>query len=245
MDLSALATYRATVDHTLRRKLLNELVVAEDALVRRCARRLAKGPADEDDLMQAGRIGVLRAIEKFDPSRGAWTQYAKQWIYVEMDRGVVAMRSDLRTKKMPKEVYLRAKEIERTTGRSPTAEQLGVSEEDLAIWRTKFVGYGENAKDVTGDGSERVDSGARVAWANEAMRVSASRSGQTILTPAFWRALASLPEVEARVFLGIVVDEKQVKEVAASEGYEERWATATYRRAVEKLRVAMKAVPAR
>ncbi len=240
MDLHALATYRATVEPTLRKRLQNALVAAEDALIRRCARKAARDPADEEDLMQAGRIGVMRAIDKFDPTRGAWTQFAKQWIRHEFTYGVILKRpiarvTGWRSKKMPRDVRKAAHRIEATTGKAATAQELGVSEEDLETWNKKAVvaEYSEVEVGSGGSGprSRVLDTSAVVA--------AASTPSQTILTDSFWRALASLAPQEARVLLAIVVDERQVKEVAQAEGHEERWGTATYRRALAKMREAM------
>ena len=35
---------------------------------------------DYDDAVQIGSIGLLRAIERYDPARGAWSNCAYQWI---------------------------------------------------------------------------------------------------------------------------------------------------------------------
>ncbi len=232
MDLHALATYRATVEPTLRKRLQNALVAAEDALIRRCARKAARDPADEEDLMQAGRIGVMRAIDKFDPTRGAWTQFAKQWIRHEFTYGVILKRpiarvTGWRSKKMPRDVRKAAHRIEATTGKAATAQELGVSEEDLETWNKKVTV------------SEYAEQSERGGLPCPAVVAVASIPSQTILTDSFWRALASLAPQEARVLLAIVVDERQVKEVAQAEGHEERWGTATYRRALAKMREAM------
>ena len=191
---------------------------------------------DEDDLIQAGNLGLLKALAKFDPTKGAWTQYAKQWIFDAMNTDVVEVRDIARTvgrrqRKMPRAVRRKAYRIQATFGRPATSEELGVSEADFATWtapRPQFVAY-----EPTGS--------SRLTWKGVDFSLSVTK-GPTILTPAFWRALASLSEFEARVLLALVVDEKPVNEVARSEGHEERWARATYRRAIEKMRAAM-AVP--
>jgi RNA polymerase sigma factor (sigma-70 family) len=45
------------------------------------AKRWTGGPLELDDLVQAGSIGLMRAVEKFDPSRGTkLSTYAYHWI---------------------------------------------------------------------------------------------------------------------------------------------------------------------
>lgn len=43
-------------------------------------RRRAPGAVEFEDCMQAGRMGMLRAAETWDPARGAWSTYALPWI---------------------------------------------------------------------------------------------------------------------------------------------------------------------
>lgn len=43
---------------------------------------------DEGDLMQAGAVGLMRALEKYDPERGALSTYAKPWITAEIQEAI-------------------------------------------------------------------------------------------------------------------------------------------------------------
>ncbi len=253
MTPAALQEWRSETDPARKKRLLNAIVKGEDALVERCARKMARSDSELDDLMQCGRMGVLKAIEKFDPSRlkygtfeRLWKEFAKQWVLDGMDRGVARVRDIApvaakrlnRSGGMPKEARREARRIEATTGRPATAVELGVSEAVLAESSAKprmFPLSGNNS-----NFGEYFD----MAYMPRIPAPLILSPDQTILTDSFWRALASLTDTESRVFCDIVIHEKQVKEVAASEGHEERWATATYRRAVEKMRAAMSAVPA-
>lgn len=240
MDLQAFAAWKLALssgNSALAQRLLNTLVEGEDGLIRRCAKRVARG-GDLDDLVQAGRIGVLRAIQKYDPARGAWTGYAKQWIKEEMRNSIVAMYQAGDTPRwsrgMPPAVRANAQRILALTGKAATAEQLGVSEEDFARYTRK----GGPSKQYDEDKSATAPRSEPCNFVSQASTEQATQA-PCVLTDAFWRALASLTEQEARVFVDIVLHEKQVKEVAKAEGYEERWGTATYRRALAKMREAM------
>lgn len=60
-----------------------EFLAAHEGIVRTLARKLLKacGPALElDDLLQVGRMGVLRARKTYDPSKGAASTYVWQWV---------------------------------------------------------------------------------------------------------------------------------------------------------------------
>ncbi len=59
-------------------ELRNQIVVENMGLVRREVRRVV-GHADED-LVQEGCLGLMRALEKFDPDKSVFSNYARWWI---------------------------------------------------------------------------------------------------------------------------------------------------------------------
>ena len=64
--LRLLACYRETRDGSAREQLVSNYV----PLVRRLCRRFRTSREPQEDLFQIGMIGLLNAIEKFDPNRG-------------------------------------------------------------------------------------------------------------------------------------------------------------------------------
>ena len=66
-------------------------IVQDSGLIRRIAQRylpLCDRATDIDDLMQAGAIGVLRAQETYDESKGKWTSWAGNYIQTEMQEAL-------------------------------------------------------------------------------------------------------------------------------------------------------------
>ena len=155
--------YRRTNDQTLR----DRLIVTYAPLVKYVAGRLGSGlPAhlEEGDLVSYGLLGLIRAIERFDPEREIkFETYAMSRI-----RGAII--DELRALDwVPRSVRARAREIERTirelearTGRAPTDEEiaakLGISEEELDaslldISRTSIAALDE-LWSVSGEGDQ-------------------------------------------------------------------------------------------
>ena len=91
----------------------NALVASNTRLVRHIASRwrlAATASFDEDDLFQQGCIGMARAAEKFDPSRGRFTTYASLWVKQSLARGLA---NESRTIRVPVHVVERIRKVDR------------------------------------------------------------------------------------------------------------------------------------
>lgn len=105
-----------------------ELVEAMTPLLRRWARRYAGRGVDDDDLVQDGTVGVLRAVLRYDPERGPFLPWARLWVRQAMQQTVAESSRPLR---LPTHVLWDLHELkeqrERLTherGREPRAMEL-------------------------------------------------------------------------------------------------------------------------
>jgi RNA polymerase sigma factor (sigma-70 family) len=105
------------------------LIEANVPLVISQARGYARPPFELADLVQEGIIGLLIAVERFDPGRGArFSTYAIYWVRQRLHR---AINSQGRLIRLPEDVSEAARRVERVRaqlreelGREPTLEEM-------------------------------------------------------------------------------------------------------------------------
>lgn len=135
--LELLRNYSRTRDIRLR----DQLVLHHERLVRHLAGRFAvTGGVTQEDLVQVGYLGLIAAIERFDPDRGiSFTTFALPTIVGEIKRYLRDQTWLLKAPRRLRELGLSLRklrgELEHQLGRAPTvkeiAEAAGVSEERL------------------------------------------------------------------------------------------------------------------
>lgn len=125
-DAELHAAYAESRDEQLRSMLAERYL----PLARSIARRYARGPEPLDDLVQVASIGLLKALERFDPSRGiAFSSFAVPTIAGELRRH---FRDRTWAVRPPRDLQERALSVDKVTeeltnrlGRSPTVRQIG------------------------------------------------------------------------------------------------------------------------
>lgn len=115
-------------DSPLHRQLRQQVVESQLPLVHHLAQRFRGRGEPYDDLVQVGTIGLLNAVDRFDPQRGSFTAFAVPTILGEIrrhfrDRGW-AMRVPRRLQDFGRQVAVTREQLTQRLGRSPTVHEL-------------------------------------------------------------------------------------------------------------------------
>jgi len=109
-------------------------------LVRACVRQYRGSPEPIEDLMQVGYVGLLKAINNYDPEVGdSLAAYAQPCVYGEIKRHFRDKRWQVHVRRSAQELLLELRkaneELTQQLGRAPEeaelADRLGVSQDDM------------------------------------------------------------------------------------------------------------------
>jgi RNA polymerase sigma-B factor len=149
--------YKTTGDPHARERAVAELM----PLVYSLCRRYERGAVEWDDLVQVGSLGLVKAIERFDPDRGiAISSFAVPTILGEIKRHfrdrTWAVRPPRDLQERALKVSAAVAKLTATHGRSPApavvAEHLGLSEEDVVEALVANQGYDAKSLDAPSAG---------------------------------------------------------------------------------------------
>jgi RNA polymerase sigma-B factor len=140
-DNALLAKIRALPrDSDLRAAVCEIIVDRYQKLVRSCVRQYRGSPEPTEDLMQVGYVGLLKAINNYDPEVGdSLSAYAQPCISGEIKRHFRDKRWQIHVRRSAQELLLELRkateELTQQLGRAPEeaelAERLGVSRDDM------------------------------------------------------------------------------------------------------------------
>ena len=244
--------YRRTRDQHLR----DRLILTYAPLVKYVAGRLGSGlPAhvDEGDLVSYGLLGLIGAIERFDPDRDIkFETYAISRIKGSIIDELRAMDW------VPRSVRARARDIERAIaeleaklGRAPTDEEIagkvGVSTDELADSLTDISRSSIAALDelwtISSSGGDQI---ALIDTIEDTQGPEPqSALAQTEMREAIGEAIARLPEREKLVVTLYYYEELTLREIGEVLGVTESRVSQLHTKAILRLKARLAGTPAR
>ncbi|MGH2923814.1 MAG: SigB/SigF/SigG family RNA polymerase sigma factor [Solirubrobacterales bacterium] len=221
-----------------------ELVERFMPLARRLAARYAGGAEPYDDLVQVASVGLVKAIDRFDPERGtAFSTFAVPTILGELKRH---FRDRGWSVHVPRNVQERILKVERALaelparlGRAPTvsdiAERLEVSDEEVLEAMHASQGHHAISLDASparGDDDEPAPLGERIGETE--VGFDTVEYGATIQP-----TLAEISERDRRVLHLRFVEDMTQSEIADRVGVSQMHVSRILRATLEKLRRAV------
>ncbi|HZN14803.1 MAG TPA: sigma-70 family RNA polymerase sigma factor, partial [Acidimicrobiales bacterium] len=155
-----LAEFAESRDASLR----DRVVEAHLGLAEYLARRFSNRGEPLDDLVQVASVGLIKAVDRFDPSREVeFSTYATHTIVGELKRHFRDKGWSVRAPRRMQELYLRLGNVisvlSQELGRSPTVPELateaGVSEEEVLEALEAGQAYRSTSIDAPGSAGAR------------------------------------------------------------------------------------------
>jgi RNA polymerase sigma-B factor len=202
-DDELLRLFRENTEGSERRALACEVLVERyTRLVRSCVRQYLGSPEPAEDLMQVGYVGLLKAINNFDPSfGGSLSGYAVPCVTGEIKRHFRDKRWQVHVRRSAQELMLEVRkateQLTHSLGRAPSeeelAERLGISLTDVAEARHADLAFTAFSLDApVSDGNDPVLLGELLGDYDDAM----DRMVDLTALEAHW---VELPEREQRI----------------------------------------------
>jgi RNA polymerase sigma-B factor len=224
--------------------LRDELVTMNLPLVEHLARRFRERGEAHEDLVQVGTVGLIKAVDRFDTSRGVeFSTYATPTIVGEIkrhfrDRGW-AVRVPRRLQERRIAIGRATAELSQTTGHSPTvaelARHLEVSEDEVLEGLESARVYATTSLDAgsTMDSGEKsISLGESLGSTDDALEGVENRES---LKPL----LEALPERERTILLMRFFQSKTQSEIAEELGISQMHVSRLLARTLAELRGGM------
>jgi RNA polymerase sigma-B factor len=216
-----------------------ELVHRYMPLARRLARRYLGAREPFDDLAQVASVGLVKAIDRFDASRGnAFTSFAVPTILGELKRYFRDLGWAVHVPRGAQERALKVEEAQRTlttrTGRSPTVSEIATYmelsvEEVLDGLEASEAHHSVSLDTPREDGDAEAGTIADVLG-SEDRRFEFIDAGATIATAA-----THLTDQERRILALRFIEDRTQTEIAAVEGVSQMQVSRLLRRALGTL----------
>jgi RNA polymerase sigma-B factor len=212
-------------------------------LVRHLARRYRDRGETLDDLIQVGTVGLINAVDRFDPTRGVQlSTFATPTILGEIKRHfrdrTWSVRVPRRLKELQARVTSRSEELTRSLNRSPTVRELAasldVSEDDVLDAIEARHAYATSSIDESAGVDAPTGGSLRISLDDPAFEAIEDRES---LRPL----LAALPERERQIIMLRFFRNMSQTQIARELGISQMHVSRLLARSLAELRAGMAA----
>jgi RNA polymerase sigma-B factor len=222
------------------RRARDELIERFLPLARKLARRYASSSEPYDDLFQVASLGLVKAVERFDPDRGfAFTSFAVPTIVGELKRyfrdSAWALHVDRSAQERARKIAEAKRELTGRTGRPPRVDEIALylelSQEDVLDGLQVAEAYDAVSLDAP-IGGEEDDASSR-------LDVLGCEDGQLDLVDAqatVFAAARHLPRREREILYLRFGEDLTQSEIASRLGVSQMQVSRLLRRSLDRLR---------
>ncbi len=191
-------------EHPIRETACEVLVNRYRPLVRSCVRRFQNSPEPYEDLLQVGYVGLIKAINNYDPAAGTGLAgYALPCVSGEIKRYFRDKRWQVHVKRSLQELRLTARsasaDLTQALGRSPSdaelADRLNVTEDEIREVRRAELAFQSSSLDAP-----LIDDEGRASLA-DLIGTEDPNLERVLDMEAVWTHLNGLPEREQQLLL--------------------------------------------
>jgi RNA polymerase sigma-B factor len=191
-------------DSQARESACEVLVTRYRPLVRSCVRRFQNSPEPYEDLLQVGYVGLIKAINNYDPAVGTGLAgYALPCVSGEIKRYFRDKRWQVHVKRSLQELRLAARnatgELTQTLGHAPTdaelASRLSITESELREVRRAEMAFQSSSLDAP-----LADEDGRASLA-DLIGTDDPQLEQVLDMEAVWQHWSGLPDREQQLLL--------------------------------------------
>jgi RNA polymerase sigma-B factor len=236
-DRRLLLRYHEHNDHRARAELVERFM----PLVRHIARRYQRGTEPLEDLVQVASLGLVKAIDRFEPARTtAFSSYAVPTMVGELKRYFrdfswavhVPRGMQERTVAVQSVVSRLSEELGRSPSPAEVGEALDLAEEQVLEAFEAALAYDSLSLDAPRPGAEDPDaSGYGDTLGEEDRRYELVELGASIAP-----ALQELPDRERRILRMRFIDDMTQSEIAAQVGVSQMHVSRLIRRSLARMR---------
>ena len=220
------------------RQARDELIARFLPLARKLARRYTQSSEPYDDLVQVASLGLVKAVERFDPDRGfAFTSFAVPTIVGELKRYFRdtgwAIHVDRGAQERARKINEARQAISARTGRPPRVDELAqyleLSAEEVLDGLQVAEAYGTVSLDAPVAGEE--DASRLDVMGDEDMRLGLVDDQTTIFAAA-----RHLPQREREILFLRFGEDLTQSEIAERVGVSQMQVSRLLRRSLQRLR---------